>query len=538
MTERSIAFGANNGLIGTICEPSALSSNDGGLGWILFNAGVVHRVGPHRINVRLARMLANQGIASIRFDLAGLGDSSRADGQLPFEAQAVSDLSSAMDIRADGSGPQVQGFFDYRLQGISHANNPQLNNRQNALNSLLTFEVLEDWLFVEARGVISQQNRSAFAAVAADAAGTAANRVETSVFQLAPYLRGRISDVATYQLRLSGTQSHSSGVTSSKTITREWLANVRSATPSAKIGWAVDANALTVENSAEGKSQAARARGALIYNYEPQLNFSVYQGIEATAFANAARRNGATPGIGMAWTPSNRTQVAAIRDKRFFGPGQTIRLSHRLSSIALTYNDEKEVAAAANLIAASGQGSLSGLMSDLLAASIPDPIARAQAVNSRLPSGGQPAAAGAGFDTNRALLRRNRQGSAAMIGANNTLTLSFGTLDQQALGGAVAGVADTFAVSPQIRQQTLRAAWSQRMSALSTLTVSGTRLKTEAPTGVAATISMQKTLTISLSRQLSARTNASIGSRHGRFDSTVADSHRENAILATLAVRF
>lgn len=97
MREWSIAFGANNGLIGTICAPSISAADGQGIGWILFNAGVVHRVGPHRINVRLARKLAKRGIASIRFDLAGLGDSSRPDGRLAFEAQAVVDLRSAMD---------------------------------------------------------------------------------------------------------------------------------------------------------------------------------------------------------------------------------------------------------------------------------------------------------------------------------------------------------------------------------------------------------------------------------------------------------
>lgn len=97
MIERSIAFGEKDGLIGTICRPSGQMSGPNGLGVILFNAGVIHRIGPHRLNVRLARKLAEQGIPSIRFDLAGLGDSARPSGNHSFEAQAVSDLRSAMD---------------------------------------------------------------------------------------------------------------------------------------------------------------------------------------------------------------------------------------------------------------------------------------------------------------------------------------------------------------------------------------------------------------------------------------------------------
>ncbi|MBI3372845.1 MAG: TIGR03016 family PEP-CTERM system-associated outer membrane protein [Betaproteobacteria bacterium] len=450
----------------------------------------------------------------------------------------VTDVSPG--IRAEGSGPRVRGFFDYALHRIFYANDPRLNNSQNALNSLVTVEVLENRFFVDARASISQQNRSAFSAVAPDTASATANRVETSVYQLAPYLRGRISDLATYQLRLNATQSSSRGVTSSNTVTTEWLGSVRSATPSAKIGWAVDGTALTVERNAAGRSQATRARGSLIYQFDPYLNASVYEGIETTEFANADRQSALTPGIGMAWTPTNRTQVAAIREKRFFGPGQTLRFSHRTSRMAFTYNDDKEVVAVSNLIAASGPGTLATLMSDLLASSNPDPALRAQAVSSRLQSSGQPASASsvAGFNTGRAFLRRNRQGSAAMIGANNTLTLTLITLDQQTLGGVSAGPTDSFSVSPSIRQRTLRAAWAHTISALSSLTVTGSRLNAEGLTGTAAAVSSQRTLGFVLTRHMAAQTIASIGSRHSRFESTVAGDHRENAILATLTTRF
>jgi pimeloyl-ACP methyl ester carboxylesterase len=97
MTEHSINFGDHGGLVGTICLPHADRQGNAGIGKILFNAGILHRVGPHRINVRLARRLARRGIPSIRFDLSGLGDSARANPRYTFERQAVADLQAAMD---------------------------------------------------------------------------------------------------------------------------------------------------------------------------------------------------------------------------------------------------------------------------------------------------------------------------------------------------------------------------------------------------------------------------------------------------------
>ncbi len=93
MNEQTFAFGPGNGLIGTVCLPAGTPR----AALVLFNAGVIHRIGPHRLNVRLARKLAAEGVASIRFDLAGLGDSARPAGEKSFEDQAVADVRAAMD---------------------------------------------------------------------------------------------------------------------------------------------------------------------------------------------------------------------------------------------------------------------------------------------------------------------------------------------------------------------------------------------------------------------------------------------------------
>jgi dienelactone hydrolase len=65
---------------------------------LLTNAGVIPRVGPHRVNVKLARHFAQQGIAAMRFDLSGLGDSRRSSSRLPTGEQFVADTRAAMDL--------------------------------------------------------------------------------------------------------------------------------------------------------------------------------------------------------------------------------------------------------------------------------------------------------------------------------------------------------------------------------------------------------------------------------------------------------
>ena len=64
---------------------------------VLVNAGVIHRVGPHRLHVRLARRLAEAGHLAVRMDLSGIGDSDPLPERLSFRASSVADIRTAAD---------------------------------------------------------------------------------------------------------------------------------------------------------------------------------------------------------------------------------------------------------------------------------------------------------------------------------------------------------------------------------------------------------------------------------------------------------
>jgi pimeloyl-ACP methyl ester carboxylesterase len=119
MREETVLFGIGNDLVGTLNVPD---SRRGALGVVLLNAGMIHRIGPHRINVRLARELAQHGIASIRFDLAGHGDSPRPSGALSFQDQAVEDIRQAADTLGKATGLERFAVFGI-CSGAYHAFN-------------------------------------------------------------------------------------------------------------------------------------------------------------------------------------------------------------------------------------------------------------------------------------------------------------------------------------------------------------------------------------------------------------------------------
>ena len=95
MNEIAVVFGSERHLVGTLTLPDAERPSP--VAFILSNAGVIHRIGPHRFNVKLARELARAGFATLRFDLSGLGDSGTPANALGLDAQAAADLRAALD---------------------------------------------------------------------------------------------------------------------------------------------------------------------------------------------------------------------------------------------------------------------------------------------------------------------------------------------------------------------------------------------------------------------------------------------------------
>ena len=76
MSEEPILLGEHGSLLGihTRAAPAG-AARISRLAVVLFNAGLIHHVGPGRLYVKLARALAARGIAAVRVDFSGIGDS-------------------------------------------------------------------------------------------------------------------------------------------------------------------------------------------------------------------------------------------------------------------------------------------------------------------------------------------------------------------------------------------------------------------------------------------------------------------------------
>jgi pimeloyl-ACP methyl ester carboxylesterase len=113
MSEQALVFGTTHSLVGILTEPQEVQPAADLPAVILLNAGLIHRVGPNRLYVKIARRLAGLGFTVLRIDLSGIGDSAVRPDHLPFHRSAILETREAMDhLEA------IRGIDRFLLMGL------------------------------------------------------------------------------------------------------------------------------------------------------------------------------------------------------------------------------------------------------------------------------------------------------------------------------------------------------------------------------------------------------------------------------------
>jgi alpha/beta superfamily hydrolase len=96
MKEEAVQFGEAGSLVGIVTSVPQVIADKPAV--ILLNPGIVHRAGPGRIYVKLARALATRGFTVLRFDFSGIGDSVVRLDSRRFEESSVDETRASMSF--------------------------------------------------------------------------------------------------------------------------------------------------------------------------------------------------------------------------------------------------------------------------------------------------------------------------------------------------------------------------------------------------------------------------------------------------------
>lgn len=452
----------------------------------------------------------------------------------------------APGVRIDAKTARFKAYFDYALRGQFYTTPSGYSRSQNQLNTFGTLEAISNWLFLDFSGIIAQQSISAFGTQSPNNSSINNNLTETSTYRLSPYIRGQFAGYADYSLRYNRSTTHANTSSVSDIDLSEWAGQLRGSTPFQNLKWSVDATQQTTEYSTGRKTDADRLYATGTYTIVPQFRVSLSGGQETNNYASAERETHATHGYGFDWTPTERSSVSVFKEKRFFGDGHRINVSHRFPLSSISYTDTKDVSVLPNQFTSVGMGTVFDLWhqicSQRLAATYPnmDPIQLdSEAIKCATFFSGNSAnkPVVSSFLSSSATLQRRQQLALALQGARNTLTLMVNRNENQSILTSV-GASDDFGLNNinNIRQRGFSLNLSHRLSELSNINLIASRQES---TGTGAN-SLKSTMTMyqaSLTAPLGTKTNGSISVRHSEFDNTT-NPYTENALIGTISVIF
>lgn len=448
-------------------------------------------------------------------------------------------------MRLDARGARMSGFFDYRRDESYGHGHTELNDGRNLLSSFATIEAIENLLYVDATASIVQRDRSVFSPNTVATTGATQNQREMRVFEVSPFIQGRAFGATDYSLRYTASDARSADSSSTAgalvpTRVGQWVGSLRTQAGQASLGWFADAHADKVENDIVGSRSDTRYRAGIIFPVLRHLHVLASGGHERTDYATGSTVTSATPGIGFEWRPSQHTEAIGMREKRSFGYGHDLSLTHRTARTVWRYVDVKDAAVLPLGLSGFNRGSVYDLMSDLLSTSVADPVAREAAARRRTeqvgPIGGVVDAGG--VSSSRIFVNQTRQASAVLLGTRSTLTLLVQSRDQQLLAGQTATVTDDFSLSPNIRDRSAMLSWVHRLTPVADLNISMLHLKrTGLDNGTIG--SSQKSGTVGVNFGLSQTARASVAVRGTNFVGTAGgETIQERAIVGTLVKRY
>jgi uncharacterized protein (PEP-CTERM system associated) len=441
------------------------------------------------------------------------------------------------------NGPRLKANATYALQTTYYAQGTGATSTSNQLNANATAEFVRDLFFMDARASVQQQNISAFGPQSVNNVNINDNRADVRTYSLSPYLRHTFGNSARGELRYShesvGTNSDLLGISSTDRL----LATLDSGRDFGKIGWGLRTSTQTDHYNARRDIQQSAYSGNVRYALTPTFGLTAQAGYEKHDYTSIGDEpRGGLYNVGFNWAPSPRTNVTATVGHRFFGRTYSLLANQRSRHMVFTANYSEDITTSQAQFLGLPAISTAAFLDQLYLTSIPDPIARAQVIETFIRQNGLPStfANPVNSFTSTYFLEKKLQGSVAFNGARNTVVVTgFDTRRMAQSPGQLSAGSNTqlSAFDDSNKQIGANVLWNLRLSQRASANANINYTRTTSLT--TDRLDTYKTFRLGVTQTFQPKLNGTVELRHTEQNSEVFGGDiRENALTATVLMQF
>lgn len=456
----------------------------------------------------------------------------------PERARSQFTTVVAPGVSVNTDQPRLQLALAYSLQKVAYSEQPDRTTQSLDANGHGV--LLQDWLYLDARAAISQQNVSAFGPQLTDPNQVTGNAETLRSRSFSPYLQHYFRGLATAVLRYSYQHVASGGLLD----VRSDDTNLHLTGDNGGQGWNWDLNAdrRNIDDAATTRVTMSDASLTLSYPLNNRLSVFSTGGYEKDDYNSVgAQPEGRYWRAGATWTPSLRTKIAGSIGRRFFGKTYSLDAEYRMRNMFWTLNYNENITTTHGEFLSIPPTGLSDFLFDLWATRIPDPVTRRQTIKVFLLISQMLGTDGnVNFFSHRYFLQKELMLATVYSGRRSALMFNLSNTRRTAqTSAAIDSVLlgpDQLALEDRTRQSAVQAGWNWRMSSRSNVSVGASHNRVQSlSTGRQ---DRNSTLILSTTHQLSPKVSASVDVRHTRHTSNAGGNYRENAVSAALMMAF
>lgn len=426
-------------------------------------------------------------------------------------------------LHLSSSSGRVQGSLDYSLHAQLQ-NDAQARDRlSSSLAAGFTVTAIEQHAWVDVRARIAQQSISAFGVQPGTPFSSNQNQGESRSLSISPRFRTQLGATTSLDVSLSENYSSNSGVQDSGV--RSSSLNASLSGRADRLNWSVSGRSSRSDRDAARGGSSRGMSVSLGYPLHYDLSASFRAGREFDTVRSASSAGTGTWGLGLNWTPTDRTNVSAQWDHRYFGQARSITVSHRMARSYWTFSDSRDVNEGIAGLSLGYAAAYARLFAEL-STQVPDPIQRDLQVRAILDEAG-------GFVIRSASVSSRRSLSVALQGVRASVVLTAFQSDTERLD-RTSTVVDDLSLGA-VRQHGFTASVSYKLSP-----TAGANLaySSRGTSGVASQPGNDlRTWTLGFSSQLVQRASLNLSLHRTSFDSPTRP-YTENGGQASIGMQF